>query len=619
MGLPYNAIPEDTLPQCWSDDVRMNALFAPFRIKSANPESWDMKMKFWSDMLRQWCKYKRDPIVSASDAKFAFQRKGRTPACIDIVVEELFRNGELSPISKYQQILHNPAEGWVRWTARLAFKPAALALTAVTSLLPATQSLDSDGLPKASIDSTSRFVLESAVQEQATQMLENYPLGVERVGTIEELMRNCNWQQSRETFEILVGWLVATGAATKKGDVVKLAEPNKKVSPVTETDEALVKLVSAESRLCGDAARLSREVASCEAEARAALTLGNRIAAKNHLRRKHRAQQKLEQCEGALENVQQLLHQIRDVDTNAAIVNTYKTTSEAMKRGMKEGGLDEDAVHDTMDDLNDVMESYKEVERALSTTTDDLDAAELEAELRELMSPGAPGGGGAPAKETTPRKAQEPSPLLPTPPKHQPRKVSERDDFVFDGEARVIAELNELSVGDAQGGSGGRGLDKRGRKKIAVTEQWVDAEKPEPKTPKPSKSWYPPTKECLQPETWNNNDFGELRQDERLHPGQPLNVDFTTPPRLYSSDFQVRDHKPCAGVWLYSTRDNNSNVDDLAASTEYFSSESPGKSGGSFQMAPGGERKASAAWNADGDAPVDDLERRLRNLRGFNL
>lgn len=89
MGLP--GIPEDKLPPCWSDDVRMNALFAPFRIKTANPESWDMKMKFWSDMLRQWCKCKKDPIISAADAKFAFQRKGRTPACIDIVVEELCR------------------------------------------------------------------------------------------------------------------------------------------------------------------------------------------------------------------------------------------------------------------------------------------------------------------------------------------------------------------------------------------------------------------------------------------------------------------------------------------------------------------------------------------------
>lgn len=52
----------------------------------------------------------------------------------------------------------------MRWGARLAFKPAAFALTAVASFLPARQALDNDGLPKASIDSTQRFVLESAVQ-----------------------------------------------------------------------------------------------------------------------------------------------------------------------------------------------------------------------------------------------------------------------------------------------------------------------------------------------------------------------------------------------------------------------------------------------------------------------
>lgn len=90
MGL-LDSFPEDKLPQCWSDDIRMNALFAPFRLKSVNPESWEMKMKFWSDMLRQWCKHRKDPIITAAEAKFAFQRKGRTPACIDLVVEEMFR------------------------------------------------------------------------------------------------------------------------------------------------------------------------------------------------------------------------------------------------------------------------------------------------------------------------------------------------------------------------------------------------------------------------------------------------------------------------------------------------------------------------------------------------
>lgn len=91
MGLLECGIPDEKLPQCWSDDVRMNALFAPFRLKSANPESWEMKMKFWSDMVRQWCRHKMDPIVSAADIKCAFQRKGRMAACIDIVVEEMYK------------------------------------------------------------------------------------------------------------------------------------------------------------------------------------------------------------------------------------------------------------------------------------------------------------------------------------------------------------------------------------------------------------------------------------------------------------------------------------------------------------------------------------------------
>ncbi|XP_063632111.1 charged multivesicular body protein 7 [Cydia splendana] len=557
MGLPDTCITEDKLPQCWSDDVRMNALFAPFRLKTANPESWDMKMKFWSDLLRQYCRWKKDPVVSAADLKCAFMRKGRTPACLDIVVEEMFRNGELAPLTKYQQILHNGPEGWVRWGARLAFKPAALALTAVTSLLPARQAIDSDGLPKASIDSTQRFVCESAVKEQATELLENFPNDAERIGTIDELMKICKWQQGRDTFEMLLGYLVAQGAAVKKDEVIKLAEPNKKATPVTETDEALVRLVAAEARLETEAGKLAREASIAEGEARAALQLGNRLAAKNHLRRKHKLQQRIDHTDGALQNVKQLLQQMREVDTTTAIVDTYKVSSQALKRGMKEGGLDEDAVHDTMDDLKEVMEQYSEVEKALAGSAEDVDAAELEQELKELLSgPAAPPGGG--------ERKQVPVPKTPQ------SKKSTEPDFVFDGEERVIAELNELSVEDAS--------PRAPRTRVPVAEGWepTPTAKPERKaSPKPSQSWYPPSTECLRPDTtWNNNpdrSYDELRLDDRLHPGQPFNIDFTLPAKLYSSDFQVRDHKPHSGVWLYNSRDDNCNTlnNSFSSSTQY--------------------------------------------------
>ncbi|CAH2101273.1 unnamed protein product [Euphydryas editha] len=609
MGLAECGIPEDKLPQCWSDDIRMNALFAPFRLKSANPESWEMKMKFWSDMVRQWCRFKVDPIVSASDIKFAFQRRGRTPACIEIVVEEMIRSGELSPLSKYQQILHNGPEGWVRWGARLAFKPAALALTAVSSFLPAREVTDSNGLPKASIDSTQRFVLESAVKDQATDLLNNFPIGQERIGTIEELMRASGFTK-REVFEVLLGYLVSQGMAVKSGDVVKLAESNKKVSPVTEMDEALVKLMSAETRLSADVTRLSREVAVAENEARSAVKLGNKLAARNHLRRKIKAQQRLDRCEAALDNIKELLQQARNTDINTTVVDTYRTSAQAMKKTMKDEGLDEDAVHNTMDDLKEVMESYNEVEKALSGNLDDLDTTELEQELNELLS----NTGGTPGKD---REGKNIPMKVPSPPNDLPvgpKKSSERE-FVFDGEEQMLAELNSLGFEEPSSG------------KVAVAaavaeEVSTKSPKKETKKEKPSHAWYPPSKQCLTSDAWSNDNFDknladmakeyvELRQDDRIHPGQPLNVDFTTPPRHYGAEFQVQDHKEAAGVWLYSSRD------ELGASTHYNSSESPGKIGGNFQMAPGGERKKPDPWPKDDI--VEDLERRLKNLRGFNI
>ncbi|XP_026725521.1 uncharacterized protein LOC113492280 [Trichoplusia ni] len=144
---------------------------------------------------------------------------------------------------------------------------------------------------------------------------------------------------------------------------------------------------------------------------------------------------------------------------------------------------------------------------------------------------------------------------------------------------------------------------------------------------KPSQAWYPAARESLRGGVWDNNNDAdlsfELRQDERLHPGQQLNVDFTSPGRLYGADFQVRDHTLSGGVWLYNTRDTDLNQNCGLPSTDHVSTESPGKSTvpGQFQMAPGGERRKSTQElsNQKPEASVEELEQRLNNLRGFKL
>ncbi|PZC70787.1 hypothetical protein B5X24_HaOG214896 [Helicoverpa armigera] len=254
------------------------------------------------------------------------------------------------------------------------------------------------------------------------------------------------------------------------------------------------------------------------------------------------------------------------------------------------------------------MEQYGEVEKALGTNIEDFDAAELEEELQELLA--GPGGtGGTPGKEERREAAK-----LPVTPSPAPgRKISERE-FVFDGEARMLAELELLDDDDRQADA----APATKSKPVAIAEA---VPTPTATKPKPSQPWYPAAGEGVRGNAWSANNnvdiagFGELRQDDRLHPGQQLNVDFTRPPRLYNSDFQVQDHKLDGGVWLY-TKDSNSNVD----STDYFSAESPGKSttATGFQMAPGGERRKSTTEPSSKDS-VDDLQRRLDNLRGFNL
>ena len=41
----------DELCSEWADDQRMSVLFAPLRAKELNPESWNSKVNFWSNLV----------------------------------------------------------------------------------------------------------------------------------------------------------------------------------------------------------------------------------------------------------------------------------------------------------------------------------------------------------------------------------------------------------------------------------------------------------------------------------------------------------------------------------------------------------------------------------------
>lgn len=109
----------DFYPHCWQDDERMENLFAPFRDKSVNPVNYETKMKFWKNLIQEYCKNHGNPIVSSGQLRTAFQRKGKRPYCIDTVLEELIVEG----LAKgKQQFMEAPLLTWSGWVVHKLVK-----------------------------------------------------------------------------------------------------------------------------------------------------------------------------------------------------------------------------------------------------------------------------------------------------------------------------------------------------------------------------------------------------------------------------------------------------------------------------------------------------------------
>lgn len=83
----------EKLPEyiCWNQEERMNALFSPFRSKSANSQDWNSKYKFWHNLIHDWLKHTMQCSFSIVDLNEVFKRKGCVPLCLVTVIEELLR------------------------------------------------------------------------------------------------------------------------------------------------------------------------------------------------------------------------------------------------------------------------------------------------------------------------------------------------------------------------------------------------------------------------------------------------------------------------------------------------------------------------------------------------
>lgn len=108
-------LPADFYPLCWNDDERMENLFAPFRAKNVNPVNYESKMKFWKNLIKEYCIARNIPTISIVELRNAFHRNGKRPYCLDTVLHEQLYEGS---IKFKEQFMEQPLLTWSGWAVQ---------------------------------------------------------------------------------------------------------------------------------------------------------------------------------------------------------------------------------------------------------------------------------------------------------------------------------------------------------------------------------------------------------------------------------------------------------------------------------------------------------------------
>ncbi|CAG9799353.1 unnamed protein product [Chironomus riparius] len=157
----------------------------------------------------------------------------------------------------------------------------------------------------------------------------------------------------------------------------------KKQEPAPSTSESIQKLRDTENMLLKKQEFFEQKVEQ-ELEIAKKNASANKRVALQALKRKKRYEQQLEQLQGTLTTIETQREALENANTNAAVLDTMKGASDALKKSHKDMNIDN--VHEMMDDIAEQNDIANEISNAISTgiISSGVDEDELAKELEEL-------------------------------------------------------------------------------------------------------------------------------------------------------------------------------------------------------------------------------------------
>ncbi|KAL2725298.1 charged multivesicular body protein 7 [Vespula squamosa] len=378
-------LPPEKMPDCWNQDNRMNALFSPFRSKSANQQDWISKYKFWNDLIYKWLRHTEQCSFSIFDLNEIFKRKGCSPLCLTTVTEEMLRNREI--ISE-EEFLKEPSDSWTIWSLDVFIKK------------PLTWSYYKmkDYVVGQNINITTRYVHLKTVKEIAELILsaivnENENILISTTEILEKCRKEeSHFNVSENTLKLALIWLKHHKKAVMKkssiNDELLVKFSTQTIHEISELEETLYKLLNQENKFEKEIELLEKEKIIIMDKVKTCLAKGLKQVAKTHLRKKNEIEKTIEKRAQILGNLRALILSIQDTHSSSGMIDAFKLGSNILSQ-FEEKGLTEYKVRDVIDDVNEALENYKDVQSTLSEILPSADFesdSDLEKELSELMN-----------------------------------------------------------------------------------------------------------------------------------------------------------------------------------------------------------------------------------------
>ncbi|KAF7804981.1 charged multivesicular body protein 7 [Senna tora] len=350
----------------WDDELLASARFKAF---SGQRSDWQPKFLFWRDLIIKIARNFGLFIIRPSQVKDDwFNRGGLTPLCLDHVLFLMYNEGDITRTMD----LVDPTSGRL---SQLLRKVSNIIIRSTTP---------------PEVMSEERVILTSLLKEKAAEvvkLLSEAHWSSSCIITMKKFQKVCGGHE--ETSAIL-RYLSGCGKAQyisvhKKEFVegVKISLSTAALSSVSNLDSDVLYMIWTTERLQEQLDVIDQRYELSRKSALASLHSGNRKLALRYARELKLATQSREKCSSLLNRVEEVLGIIADAEST-------KKVSEAMQlgaRAMKENKISAEEVDVCLRDIQESIDSQKEVEKALelqSGSYTDVEEEDIEEEFKKL-------------------------------------------------------------------------------------------------------------------------------------------------------------------------------------------------------------------------------------------